>query len=142
MSDVTTHRYLIEYLVDWMKLESSFSSYSNILQPFVETPKEAVEKILVIHNITTNPDPFSKTQIDFLCIAKTLPRSKDIAFDLYEKLNERYNLSLPTPQNLPQGKTTVDLPGITLRVLQGKEIRLIGQVLNGEYRYNASFFIS
>lgn len=142
MSDVTTHRYLVEYLVDWMKLQPEFSSYTNILQTFVETPKEQVEKILVIHNIFSNPDPFGRTQIDFLCIAKTLPRSKDIAFDLYEKLNEKYNVTLPTPQNLPQGKTPPDLPPIVLRVIQGREIRLIGQVLNGEYRYNASFVIS
>ncbi|PJZ28788.1 hypothetical protein [Leptospira kmetyi] len=125
-----------------MKLQSDFSSYTNIIQPFVDTPKEGVEKILVIHNIFTNPDPFGRTQIDFLCIAKSLPRSKEIAFDLYQKLNETYNLVLPTPQILPQGKTPADLPPITLRVIQGKEIRLIGQVLNGEYRYNASFVIS
>lgn len=142
MSEFFTHKYLIEYLVDWIKHSPEFSSYTNLIQPFVEAPKEAVEKILVIHNIFTNPDPFGKTQIDFLCIAKSLPRSKEIAFDLYEKLNERYNVILPTPQNFPQGKTAADLPPITLRVIQGKEIRLIGQVLNGEYRYNASFIIS
>ncbi|MDV6237524.1 hypothetical protein CH379_017975 [Leptospira ellisii] len=125
-----------------MRHEPDFLTYTNILQPFIETPKETVEKILVIHNIFTNPDPFGRTQIDFLCIAKSLPRSKEIAFDLYEKLNERYNVILPTPQNLPQGKSLADLPPVALRVIQGKEIRLIGQVLNGEYRYNASFIIS
>ncbi|MDV6237628.1 hypothetical protein CH379_018500 [Leptospira ellisii] len=125
-----------------MKQNPEFSFYTNILQPFVDVPKEGVEKILVIQNIFTNPDPFGRTQIDFLCIGKTLPKSKDIAFDIYQKLNERYNVTLPTPLNLPQGKTPADLPPVTLRVIQGKEIRLVGQVLNGEYRYNASFIIS
>ncbi|XDD52565.1 hypothetical protein AB3N59_20345 (plasmid) [Leptospira sp. WS92.C1] len=125
-----------------MKLQPEFASYTNLLQPFVETPKDQVEKILVIHNTFTNPDPFGKTQIDILTIGKTLPRSKDMAFDLYEKLNERYNVDLPTPQNLPQGKTSADLPPITLRAIQGREVRLLGQILNGEYRYNASFIIS
>lgn len=140
-ADIYTSEYIVEFIVPWMQADSMFTEYANLIQPFIQIPKDQAESILVIHNGFTESDPFGKTQIDFMVIAKTLPRSKKIALDIFRKLRGRVNLSLPIPTELPEGKTAADFNPITIRKIFGNNVRMIGNVLNGEYRYNASFFI-
>ncbi|TGK12795.1 hypothetical protein [Leptospira stimsonii] len=139
--DVEKNQYLVEFFAGWLKATPDFASYANLIQPFNEAPSGGNESILVIHNNFAEAEPFGKSQIDIMVIAKTLPRSKNIAFDLFKKLRGRFNFNLPIPTQLPEGKTAADFEEIHIRKIEGNNIRLIGQVLNGEYRYNASFFI-
>ncbi|EMN38360.1 hypothetical protein [Leptospira interrogans] len=140
-SDVEKNQYLVEFFVAWLKTTPAFSAYTGIIQPFVDVPTGNNESILVIHNNFAESEPFGKSQLDLMVIAKTLSRSKNIAFDLFKKLRGRFNFELPIPTSLPEGKTATDFEPIHIRKIEGNNIRLIGQVLNGEYRYNASFFI-
>ncbi|WP_078124009.1 hypothetical protein [Leptospira alexanderi] len=139
--DVEKNQYLVEFFAAWLKTTSEFSAYANLIQPFIDAPSGNAETILVIHNNFAEAEPFGKSQIDLMVIAKTLPRSKNMAFDLFKKLRGRFNFDLPIPTVLPEGKTVADFEPIHIRKIEGNNIRLIGQVLNGEYRYNASFFI-